>query len=66
MAFGDVLNKDNYINGIPFQRVIEGETVNDKIINKDNYINGIPFQRIVHERIIHAGAVFVTNHIDRD
>jgi hypothetical protein len=65
MAFGDVLNKNNYINGIPFQRVIEGETVDETIMNRENIINGIPFQRVVHERKIHAGAVFVTNHIDR-
>jgi hypothetical protein len=65
MAFMDVLNKNNYINGIPFERVVEGETIDDSIINRNNYINGIPFQRVVHERKIHAGAVFVTNHIDR-
>ena len=65
MAFMDVLNRDNYINGIPFQRVVEGETVDETIMNRENYINGIPFQRVVHERLIHAGAVFVTNHIDR-
>lgn len=64
MAYGDVLNEKNVINGIPFERVIEGDTIDDTVINPKNIINGIPFERVVHERRIVAGAVFCTKHID--
>lgn len=63
MAFGDVINKNNYINGIPFRRIIEGETVDNTIMNPNNVINGIPFRKVVHERKIHVGALMVTNKI---
>lgn len=63
MAYGKVINENNVINGIPFPRVIEGETVDNTIMNPNNIINGIPFQRVVHERKIHAGAIMVTQKI---